>query len=991
METEIPRLISDTAWRSIRKAFGVRGVPFFDFYYTLYAFTHDLPVEGDVDLLDTFRANSRVIYTLLALEDTKNSFTDMLNEFRPLLTRIAAGQDDNNLIRRAVGLYGDMISLVARDRDVYLKPRRLDTLDWRFFRVMTEKEEKLERLRLSNPDMYENIQQGRERIRELDRNIVKEIRSDGLQPSQTKILDRIVNIGTDPKTGERLVFDPDGDILGVDDYIAKRKAYLRAQKKLERVFPQNIDAMREVSDEEIEILATGDVEYVALTDDKAKQNAITRVYPTRKIDGKPVITDGRFKGFYLDSVVNAAGRMIEGVAYDYDPKVGRPSMLEVKNADGTINVKVTREPYVTVDSNGDLLLRLPSTHAFSALRKQIAAVAKNVPSISYHKESRNSAFTFPPKDFAVLREALGGMALSQAAMEKIAKHFKDLAVHELATGDENLKNYTTDRIGGFRPGVQLFRKQRQAMAWLDSRGMSGVLAMGAGTGKTVTSIAAMQKMVRDGFADDPEKGNGRFLFVCPTALVGNLPKEIYAMVENPTELLDRVDVMSYTQFGKALKADANFAKNYVAIFFDEAQALKNPGSATAKDVLRLKHPRKVALTASPMERSPMEVFVLTAITNNIDLNTPQGKALMLAFRKRFCEEVGGRIVGMKNDPVTGRDLRVWVKQNLFYVDKQDVEEAALPRLKRETTALTMDPQVETAYRSVADKIQKILTGMVAKYRDRDTSATDPAIETARVKLRKQFTLLTDLSLMPDLIIPGATNPKLEQASRLLDERVETSARTIFFTDSPKMASHTALTLSKRFPGKLLALGLANAIELWQSGKKVASYGKKAYTADDGTKYKADAWKTFILDRVVKPNPAIFAAILTSTYAVGQNLQTFNTVVHLDRDSWNSETMTQRTARAWRTGQRETVDEVTLDVVYSDTRHKRDGTLDQIRAAMQQMEADLFDQVVIASQVEALGKEFFEMRRMDSSFYELNRKMMTAALSPYLARLGEENM
>lgn len=985
------RLISDTATRQLVKNFTLRGMPFFNLYHQVYAYTQDAQdVKPEDGFAETFRSASRVIFQMLTSDETKNLLMESITRIKPILAKIDDDVETPANIRMFTELYTNLINEVAKDRDIYLSIKRLDSVGWSFFRIMSKKEEKLERLRKNDPEMFQNIERGRQVVHEIDKAIIDIIRSNGMKPSQTKILDRIVNIGTDTKSGDRLVFDSNGDILPVEEYIAKRKQFLRSQHKMDRVFPPDLSSIRKVSDEEIDVLGESEVTYYALTDDKAKQNQITRIYPVRKVAGQLIIVDGRFKGFYLDDVVNSAGRMIEGVAYDYDPKIARPVKLENTNEDGTLNVKVTREPYVTVNSQGQLYLKLPSGHAFSSLRNTIAELAKLVPTIEYVKDSRKSGYTFHPKDFAALRNALQGVALSTAAMELIRNYFKTLAQHELATADENLAAYSLDKIGGFRPGRDLFIKQKKALAWMESRGMSGVIALGTGVGKTVTAIASMQKMKRDGFLDDPANGNGRFLFVCPNALVGNLPKEMYGFLENPEELLDQTDVMSYQQFAKMMKKDPNFARSYVAVFFDEAQALKNPNSAMSKAVLRMQHPRKIALTASPMERSPMEVFVLTAITNNVDLTTKEGKQKLLAFRKRFCEEVGGRIVGMKSDPITARDLRVWVKQNLFFADKQDIEEIALPKLRKNTLAITMPPEIELAYRQITENIQSVLTGMTAKYRDRDTSATDPAIETARIKLRKEFQALTELSLMPDLLIPGSPNPKLEECVRLIDQRVESNARVILFTDVPRMAMHTVQRLSNDYPGRLHAVGLADAIEIWKDGRRVSSYGKKAYVGPDGSKYAPGSWKVYVLKYIVANNPEILTLTLTSTYAVGQNLQEFSTVIHLDRDSWNSETMTQRTARAWRTGQDRPVDEITLDAVYANPRATRDATLDQIRAAMQQMEADLFDQVVIQSQVEALGKEFFEMRRQDASFYALNRKMMEMQLSPYVARIGQED-
>ena len=143
-----------------------------------------------------------------------------------------------------------------------------------------------------------------------------------------------------------------------------------------------------------------------------------------------------------------------------------------------------------------------------------------------------------------------------------------------------------------------------------------------------------------------------------------------------------------------------------------------------------------------------------------------------------------------------------------------------------------------------------------------------------------------------------------------------------------------------------------------------------------------------MSKVVNPNPDITSATLTSAYSVGQNLQRFNVVIHLDRDTWNSEEINQRTSRAWRQGQRDAVEEIFIDMVYENPIDDQDRTLDQIRAYMQQLESELFDRVIVESQTEALGKEYFGMSRLDSSFFAINRRMIELTLSPYLKKVAE---
>jgi intein/homing endonuclease len=1434
------RLISGQAYRVLRKEFGPRYMPFFDLYGLLHAYAEGegrVPPEG---WAEAFRTYSRLVYTALATDYAKTEFSTFAAQLRPLLNRLDEGMDDRSLMARVADFYARLVQVTAQDRGVFLAPKPMGR--WSFFRIMSEKEQKLEQLRQDDPELYDTVMKSREVMRTVDREIEKSVANAGLIPSRKSLLGKPVHVGTDPVTGEEVVFDDDGSVLPVGEYVEKRKADLRAQRVSERVFPRDLDQLRRFSEADLEG-AVGDVQYVSLTDDKAKSSALTRIYPTKLVNGTPVVVEGRFKGFAVPDLVNAAGRLIEGTAYDFDAKTGRPVPLETKNPDGSVNVRVlSREPYVTLD-RGQLLLRLPSTMEYTQQRRKIAELARLIPSLKYVEGSRKSLFTFAPKDFAAVREALGGMALSTAAMKRVKEHFTELARHERAAAEENLQDFTAESIGGFRTGVKLLTKQKQALAWMESRGRSGVIALDTGIGKcvrgdtlvstdrgllridelvpvglapdtsvpaqgvsvrvggetlsvkhlyygghkptvrvvthhgfevegsqvhpllvrrdegevfvqtrhliagadyvcvernghtfpteepklslpetghfneqpytvpdrmnpdlarllgyivaegwvnnpkvfavsqcpnlnpetradidalllsqfgwqdsrqaghkdtvvastylrrymeglgvdytksagkvvppvilratresvlnfvrafvdaegsvdanggievssaseallrelqllllhlgvvsrraskkvkgydhtywrltilgenarkyattvgmvsrrkqealeralpkkpnpnldavphakplvealrteiflraggsgkggglyktygpafthtlthirqgrraptyqflgrmltvarqvgaadtvafrmveavcnrnylydevvsveagfckvydievddprhyfvgngivnhnTLTTIAAIQKMQRDGLAEPGTGNNGRYLYVCPTALRGNLAKEAHKFLDAPKDFIQRVDVMSFKQFTEARGRDPQFGQDYVAVFFDEAQALKNPGSKQARAAMSLTHPRKVLLTASPMERSPMEVYALAAISNNTNLNTREGRAEARAFRARFAEEVGGRIMGMKDDPLTARDMRVWVKQNLYFADKRATEELNMKELVKQTDTVTMDPQVEAVYRETAKQVSGVLAGLVSKYRDRtvDKTTQNRELETARIKLAGLFAMLTELANRPDKVVPGARNTKLDRLVQLMDERAGSQSRVIVFTDSPALAEDAVSMLAQRCPYRMHAVGLADRIEVVGSTGERMTYTEKKYTRADGSVVPKKEWKVHVMQELVAKNPMVGSVVLTSSYAVGQNLQAFDTVVHLDRDTWNSETMKQRTARAWRQGQENPVTEVVLDAVYENPLDSTDATLDQIRRYVQELDSDLFDRVVIESQTEALGSEFFGMKRTNASFYKVNRRMMEMAMSPYLAQIKD---
>jgi len=693
-----------------------------------------------------------------------------------------------------------------------------------------------------------------------------------------------------------------------------------------------------------------------------------------------------------------------------------------------------------------MLLKVPGTRAMTEVRQAMRKLVKAVPSIEYVEGTRSQEFMFDAKDFESVREALGGMALSEAASKHIRSYFEELAHAEMATARENLAHYEMGALGGFKTTrvreTPLLVKQRQALAWLEARGNNGVCALDTGVGKTVTCVAMMQKLKRDGLWE--EKGtNGKYLYVCPKALKGNIIKEIrdWLQDEAARELIGRLDVVTYRQFGNKRRKDPTFGEDYIAIFFDEAQELKNIGGtrSTTRPALSLKHPRKILLTASPLEKQPSESYVLAAIANNVDLgDIDEGRARrrdMRKFQERFAEVVGGRVVGVKDDPLIRREMQTWVKKNIFYAEKTDIEEFTLPELTRSTIALTMDPAVETAYRETTKEIRGALRGMVVLFRDqgRDVETGRIRSETRDKKISLIFTpklarLLKRLFLLannPAKLMPAipqtdangnevidpitgqprlvpTPNPKLLESLRLVSqERATRGGRSLMFTDDPDFVVDAARQMSMMMPGLYHVAAGANRIDFFQNGKQVEEFDgyfdmpfrEKSYKlfpdepAGPGNRhYKKAEWQTFVFREIVEPDNRIVTATLQGqVYQVGQNLQAFSQVIHLDRDSWNSEDMKQRTARAWRQGQRNTVKEFTLDMTYDEPNDMFDRTLDEIRRYVQEVDEEMFNRIIKDAQVLALGQEYFDMRRTLAKYYDIDRKSLELSLSPYLER------
>jgi len=1166
-------LIPPAVWVQLRRAFTVRGLPFFDMYITLKRINLGAPVDPDLRRQYTIAANHLVQVTSpVDNRPLSPLLVNALAESRPdmnlLLGRLVQGRtEDTTTWRRINDIYVPLIQNLARDKGLYLNARQIGGERWATFRKMTQAQEQTERLRDEDPETYALVKKYKGTLEHIDARIQRSIEKAGLVHQKSFIAGRPVQVGVNPATGEELVYDTDGDILDKESFLNKRKKKTEAEARLHRLGTRTtVDKeIRFMSDTDISSL-TGDTEWTSLTDDKAKQGRLTRIYTTKympifiagsdgvRVEATKVITSGRFKGAYLDDMVNANGRLVEGTAYSFSPKTGRSAQVPQKSDPGQ------REPYVTVSEvittrvaggpskrkEEKLFIKIPGVRQYTEIRKALKTLSCNapgvakkgcIPSLVYQPVtgSNAAAFTFDPKDFAAIMDAVQGLSMSQGALSLIKGYYQDLARADQATSEQNLSMYSAEALGGFKThrkdpvtgemrAVDLLVAQKKALAWMDANGNNGVCSLDTGVGKTATSVAMMQKLLRDGLTETDAfyitpngreiTTNGRYLFVCPPKLRGNFSKEVRQFISDPKVLLDRVDVISFREFGgsyKSKKVPRSISrvpawKNrdwdpslYVAIFFDEAHALSNQSSAASHAALSLFHPRKICLTASPMEDNPMQAFVLAAVSNNLPLMGPGEEASnnrmeMKRFRDRFCEVVGGHIVGVKQEPTTKRDLQTWVKRNIYYADKTQVVEAhaAVPTLAASTTAVEMHPLVEDVYRSLTKQFAYILGGLVSRYQFKgkapagSPSAKDPDIDrfftlsfTPVLQLLNAMGNYPELALqdlatmletgsMPTLAKDGSPrpipkaiapviqslvgsytpdqlrdlstqvgNPKLETAADFIKRKLDRSgesSRTLLFSDDKKLCIMAARHMASTISGWHV-LALPESIHIFEGSREVKSVSfeigqellertvsdpvqrsqilaetdgwsdialplrQKMYRRfpmipardPDNTHYKVDQWPQFAFQEIVNPNLQIKSCTLYGpAYSHGQNLQAFDTVIHLDRDTWDSEAMKQRTARSWRQGQTNPVDEITIDATYGSSdeglpRGDFDKTLDEIRKLVQDVDADIFREIIKDSQTMALGKEWLDMTHRGASHYHLDKKIFDLMLSPHVGR------
>lgn len=724
---------------------------------------------------------------------------------------------------------------------------------------------------------------------------------------------------------------------------------------------------------------------------------------------RDVITKGKYRGHFLEDMVNINGRLIEGsFMVNIGGELQKRDLIKddeistiYRDEEGAVKTRLL-EPYITVSADGErLVIGIPQglssrvdRATMKALSDEIATIEsklqfvipENLLNRELTKEEKfqkrqltqanrdNPFYYFRPEDFEIVRDALGSVAMSSAAAKLISEFNKKLTQRERALNEENLKNFTSQAIPGFKaclPNGKPFNfnnKQVEAMAWMDANDMSGLMALDTGVGKTLLTVGAIQKSIVD-----EKAGDKRFLMVAPKSLVGNLTSEARSKMDDESfkVIYKRLDEMNYDEYTALFeeKGTKYFKDTYHACFFDEVnEAFDKKKKFEA--VSGLLHPRKVLLTASAIEKDPTDLYKFVTIAQGVPYDTKKEKA----WTQRYGNLIGGRFVGINKDPAIQAEFYKWVKSNAYFADKMEVDMEAIdrpvlqPLKKVDPIAVKMHPKVRKEYKKVSAELARELKGMLDKYRD---NVEDPeafqyetevnrrgkkvkVIKTLRdlanIKVNSLMKRLVRLSTDPEndkemkkILGDDYRNPKLDATKRILKGSPE--SRIIFFTQSAQLAMTTAKDNALIRPAKYHAVLQKSKIQFYQAkGKTVKSVATiKADTdlqelknSPKGLallKTASGGWNVDAVAEFIAENYNVSTICCTDDYAKGFNLQKFQKVVHLDRgDGFDSENLSQRTARAFRAGQLDEVEEIFIDSTIKDQRDA-DGnvTIDSLDA------------------------------------------------------------
>ncbi|MET9771598.1 DEAD/DEAH box helicase [Streptomyces sp. NPDC006415] len=240
--------------------------------------------------------------------------------------------------------------------------------------------------------------------------------------------------------------------------------------------------------------------------------------------------------------------------------------------------------------------------------------------------------------------------------------------------------------------------QLRGLNWLNtmtSLGLGACLADDMGLGKTITLIALHLHRQSDGDAAGPT------LVVCPTSLMGNWQREIerfapgtpvrrfHGASRSLEGLVDGEFVL--TTYGTMrLDAPRLAAVSWGMVVIDEAQHVKNPHSATAKQLRTIGARARVALTGTPVENNLSELWAI------LDWTTPGLLGRLGTFRTRYAAAVEGG-----NDPGAAERLAALVRPFLLRRRKSDPGIAPeLPPKTETDRAVSLTPEQTGLYEAV---------------------------------------------------------------------------------------------------------------------------------------------------------------------------------------------------------------------------------------------------------------------------------------------------
>jgi ERCC4-related helicase len=446
--------------------------------------------------------------------------------------------------------------------------------------------------------------------------------------------------------------------------------------------------------------------------------------------------------------------------------------------------------------------------------------------------------------------------------------------------------------------LQLRDYQKTGWRWLltlTRYGFGGILADDMGLGKTVQVIALLHTL-----HTMPELAGKPALIVAPSSLLLNWKAEFQKFApELPVVVMDGTheermsllrqanDAVAVITSYPLIRRDIGSMRSvpFSVCILDEAQHIKNPGTANARSVKQIQAAHRFAVTGTPMENTPTELWSV------FDFLMPGCLLSHRQFQLRYELPIlkDGDAAVLKS---LARLVRPFILRRL----KTDVLQE-LPDKIETLSQCGMTKEQKRMYLAFLKKARKSFE---------ETVRQDGAGQ-SRIRIFALLTRLRQICCDPELVEPGcgAGSGKLEQLLEVLEDALDAGHRVLLFSQFTSMLDIMDKALEDRHIERLRLDGRTPINKRLQL--------VNAFNAGKG--------RVFLIS--------------LKAGGTGLNLTGADMVIHYD-PWWNPAVEDQATDRAHRIGQLQTV-----QVIRMVTR----GTIEEKIQKLQEKKRNMIEQVI----------------------------------------------
>lgn len=455
------------------------------------------------------------------------------------------------------------------------------------------------------------------------------------------------------------------------------------------------------------------------------------------------------------------------------------------------------------------------------------------------------------------------------------------------------------------------------LAYLSANRFGGVLADDMGLGKTLQTLTWMA------WLREEEGGEGPILVVCPKSVQDNWRSEAVRFYPGL-----RVAVWSRDVAGEAgLNGDADLLVihyqqlrqheeklsqvQWLAVVLDEAQAIKNPSSQSARSASALQSRHRVALSGTPIENRLLDLWSI------------MGFAMpgVLGSRNHFAKHFDA-----KADPFARKRLAARVRPFLLRRTKKEVARDLPDRIEEDIACELEGPQ-EKLYQAELKRARASLLKV----------QTSKQLDKARFHILTSLLRLRQICCHPALVLSSEDAAKAEEGAATASVNINKPMRGKGRAASAKDAEDAASTGSAKLDALLELLE-----PIMEEGGKVLVFSQFVQMLElIQAQIVARGWSHFLLTGQTDDRGALVerfqategaAVFLISLKAGGSglNLTAASYVVLVD-PWWNPAVEAQAIDRTHRIGQKQKVNAYRL--IVKDTIEEKIRLLQKSKSAM----------------------------------------------------------